>query len=258
MSILDDLVAASRRRAEREKEENPQIKPMTARKLKPFAFEEALRARGMSFICEVKKASPSKGLIAPEFPYLDIARDYEAAGAAAISVLTEPDYFLGKDQYLKEIREAVGLPLLRKDFIVDPYQIEQACCMAADAVLLIAAVLTRVQLKEYITHADSLGLSCLVEAHDEKEIDSALTAGARIIGVNNRDLRTFNVDLQNSIRLRSFVPGDILFVAESGIRNTGDVRVLEENHIDAVLIGETLMRAKDRRAALAALRGNGI
>lgn len=258
MSILDKLVEASRRRVEREKRENPRPKLLTARKLKAFAFEEALRAQGMSFICEVKKASPSKGLIAPEFPYLDIAKDYEAAGAAAISVLTEPDYFLGKDQYLREIREAVKLPLLRKDFIVDNYQIEQAYCMGADAVLLIAAVLEPGQLKDYIAYADSLGLSCLVEAHDEEEVDNALNAGVRIIGVNNRDLRTFTVDLQNSVRLRGLVPGEILFVAESGIRNWEDVRVLEENRIDAVLVGETLMRAEDRKAALTALRGGGI
>lgn len=258
MSILDDLVAASWRRVEREKEEKPQPEPLTARILKPFAFEEALKAQGMSFICEVKKASPSKGLIAQEFPYLDIAEDYESAGAAAISVLTEPDYFLGKDQYLKEIREAVELPLLRKDFIIDSYQIEQARCMGADAVLLIAAVLTSGQLSQFIAKADSLGLSCLVEVHNEEEIGCALKAGARIIGVNNRDLRTFTVDLHNSIRLRSLVPREILFVAESGIRNTDDVNKLGENHIDAVLIGETLMRAKDRKAALATLKRGSV
>jgi len=212
----------------------------------------------IAFICEVKKASPSKGVIAEDFPYLDIARAYEQAGADAISVLTEPDFFQGSDRYLAEIRGVVDIPLLRKDFIIDPFQIEQAACLGADAILLICAILTPVQLAEYCQMADTLGLSCLVEAHDEDELRMALSAGARVVGVNNRNLKTFAVDTQNSIKLRKLAPKEVVFVSESGIRTAEDVQFLRENGVDAVLIGETLMRAPDKKAALAALRGGAI
>ncbi|MHB1314675.1 MAG: indole-3-glycerol phosphate synthase TrpC [Christensenellales bacterium] len=220
-----------------------------------FPFEKALAADGLSFICEIKKASPSKGLLAVDFPYIDIAREYQAAGADAISCLTEPYYFLGQNEHLHEISKAVTIPLLRKDFIVDSYMIYEAKTLGASAVLLICAILAPDMLKEYISTADSLGLSALVEAHTEEEVDQALAAGARIIGVNNRDLKTFQVDMQTSSRLRSRVPKNILFVSESGIQTCEDIRALKENGADAVLIGETLMREKDRKAALAALRG---
>ena len=204
----------------------------------------------MSFICEVKKASPSKGLIAHDFPYVDIAKDYEAAGASAISVLTEPEYFLGSNEYLKEIRRHVSVPLLRKDFTVDPYQIFEAKVIGASAVLLICALLDTETLRTGIHLCDSLGMSALVEAHDEEEIKSALRAGARIIGVNNRNLKTFSVDFSNSIRLRSLVPDDVLFVAESGVKSADDIRLLHEAGVDGVLIGETLMRAADKKKIL--------
>ena len=255
MSILDRIVEAAKLRVQREKLEQPQPVLQIKRILPAHSFEKALQTPEMSFICEVKKASPSKGVIAEDFPYTQIAKEYEAGGAAAISVLTEPDFFLGKNQYLTEIRKEVHIPLLRKDFIIDPYQIEQAFCIGADAVLLIAAVLDIGQLQDYINYAESLGLSCLVEAHDENEVKIAQKAGARIIGVNNRDLRTFSVDLSNSISLRKLVSEDTIFVAESGIKTSEDIKKLHENKIDAVLIGETLMRSKDKRAELEKLWG---
>jgi len=219
-----------------------------------FSFERALSGGGMHFICECKKASPSKGLIAPDFPYMEIARSYEAAGASAISVLTEPGWFLGEDRFLKEISEAVSIPCLRKDFTVDSYMIYEAKLLGASAVLLICAILDDVRLAEYLEIAHSLGLSALVEAHDETEVRRALAAGARIIGVNNRDLHTFEVDINNSVRLRSLVPSDRIYVSESGIRNAGDVGVLYRNGTNAVLIGETLMRSPDKGAQLRELR----
>lgn len=219
-----------------------------------FPFERALRSPGISFICEVKKASPSKGVISDDFPYLDIAADYEAAGAAAISVLTEPEYFLGRNEYLQEIAHAVSIPVLRKDFTVDPYQIYEARILGASAVLLICALMDTRTLADCIGICDSLGISALVEAHDEAELRSALEAGARVIGVNNRDLKTFQVDIENSIRLRSLVPPSVLFTAESGIRTADDIQRLCESNVNAVLIGETLMRADDKKAMLDRLR----
>ena len=220
-----------------------------------FPFEKALAKPGMSFICEVKKASPSKGLIAPDFPYMQIAREYEEAGAAAISCLTEPIYFQGSDEYLREIAAEVNIPVLRKDFTVDPYMIYEAKIMGASAVLLICSILSDRELKEYGRIARSLGLSALVEAHDEREVERALAVKHGIIGVNNRDLKTFTVDCNNSVRLRKLVPADRLFVSESGIRTPEDIEILRSNGTDAVLIGETLMRSPDKAAELRWLRG---
>ena len=220
-----------------------------------FPFEAALAGPDISFICECKKASPSKGLIAPDFPYLRIAREYEAAGAACISVLTEPEWFLGENRYLKEIAETVSIPCIRKDFTVDPYMIYEAKTLGASAVLLICSLLDRDTLRRYIEICDTLGLSALVEAHDEREIGDAVAAGARIIGVNNRNLKTFTVDVGNSGRLRALVPDNILFVAESGIRTAEDIQSLREAGVDAVLIGETLMRSEDKKKMLDTLRG---
>ena len=221
----------------------------------PFRFSAALAKPGLAFICECKKASPSKGLIAPDFPYLQIAKEYEAAGADAISVLTEPKWFLGSDTYLKEIASAVSTPCLRKDFTVDEYMIYEAKLLGASAVLLICAILDDAQLKEYLAICDTLGLSALVEAHDDAEVERALKAGARILGVNNRNLKDFSVDPDNSRRLRALIPREVLFVSESGVRSAGDIAVLRELGADGVLIGETLMRAADKKAALAGLRG---
>lgn len=222
---------------------------------KNFAFEKALEGAGVSFICECKKASPSKGLISPDFPYLDIARDYESAGASAISVLTEPKWFLGSNRYLEEIANTVSIPVLRKDFTVDPYMIYEARALGASAVLLICSILSADEIRDYITLCDSLGLSALVEAHDEEEIGTALRAGSRIIGVNNRNLRDFSVDTENSSRLRKLVPDSVLFVSESGIKSVQDAAALRSLNVDAVLIGEALMRTGDRKGMLSELRG---
>ena len=258
MSILDALADHARERVAAAKKSVSLEQMRAAAQALPrggFPFEKALRAPGVSFICECKKASPSKGLIAPEFPYLDIAREYEAAGADAVSVLTEPKWFLGRDEYLAQIAAAVKIPCLRKDFVVDEYMIDQAKTLGAAAVLLICAILDEPHLRDYIARCDELGLSALVEAHDEAEIETALRAGARIIGVNNRNLKDFSVDTGNSGRLRSLVPDGVLFVAESGVSNAADVTALRAAGVDAVLIGEALMRAPDKRAKLAELRG---
>jgi indole-3-glycerol phosphate synthase len=221
-----------------------------------FPFERAIATPGISFICEVKKASPSKGIIVEDFPYLQIALEYEAAGAAAISVLTEPDFFLGSDRYLREIAASVAIPALRKDFIIDPYQIYEAKLLGAKAVLLICALLDAQTLAEYIKTASELGLSSLVEIHDGTEAEQAVRAGARIIGINNRDLKTFKVDLAVTARLRSLIPEGILTVAESGIKSVEDVRAINGCGIDAVLAGESLMRAEDKRQFLSELIGS--
>lgn len=222
-----------------------------------FAFEEALKKPDIAFICECKKASPSKGLIAPEFPYLQIAREYEAAGADAVSVLTEPKWFLGSDKYLKDIAEAVSIPCLRKDFTVDEYMIYEAKLLGASAVLLICSILSEEQIKEYIGICDGLGLSALVEAHDGEEVEIALRAGARVIGVNNRNLKDFSVDTENSRRLQQMIPPEILFVSESGVGCAEDVSRLRGIGADAVLIGETLMRAENKKAKFRELKGEG-
>lgn len=221
-------------------------------------FERNLRAPGMSFICEVKKASPSKGLIAPEFDYRGIARAYEQAGAAAISCLTEPFWFQGSDAYLEQIAAECTLPVLRKDFVVDEYMVYQAKALGAGAVLLICAILSDAELARFGALARELGMAALFEAHDAVEVDRALNAGARVVGVNNRDLRTFEVDLQTSLRLRALVPPEVAFVSESGIATRADVARLEDAGVDAVLVGETLMRAPDKRAALEELAGRPL
>lgn len=219
-----------------------------------FSFEKAIKSNDISFICEVKKASPSKGVIAQDFPYIEIAMEYEKAGATCISVLTEPKYFMGSKTYLKEISENVSIPLLRKDFVVDEYMIYDAKLHGASCVLLICSLLDEATLKQYIDICNNLGLSALVEAHDGEEIKKAVHAGARIIGVNNRDLKTFTVDINNSIRLRKLVPEDIIFVAESGIKTNKDILELRAANVNAVLIGETFMRAEDKKAMLDELR----
>ena len=258
MTILDKLADHARERLEAKKAKLslPDLKRRVL--VMPrgnFLFETALRRPGLSFICECKKASPSKGLIAPEFPYLDIAKDYEAAGADAISVLTEPKWFLGADEYLEEIARAVSLPCLRKDFTVDEYMIYEAKALGAAAVLLICAISTPAQLRDWLALCDALGLSALVEAHDEAEVEMALDAGARIIGVNNRNLKDFTVDPDSRRRLRALIPPEVLFVSESGVTTAADVKALEDLGADGVLIGETLMRAPDRREKLRELRG---
>lgn len=260
--ILDDLAAATKARVERKKQEVSfsEVKQRAealaeSEGVFTFPFEKAIGKEGISFICEVKKASPSKGIIAEDFPYTKIAQDYEAAGADCISVLTETDYFKGDDRYLREINDIVSIPTIRKDFIIDPYMIYEAKLLGASCVLLIATLLDTDTIRAYKAVCDELGLSALVEAHDEREIESAMRAGARMIGVNNRDLKTFTVDINNSTRLRGLVPKDILFVAESGIKTAEDIQVLCKAGVNGVLIGETLMRSDDKAGMLNRLKG---
>lgn len=219
-----------------------------------FEFEKALKNADFAFICECKKASPSKGIIAEDFDYLSIAKEYEKAGANCISVLTEPKWFLGSDKYLKEITQNVSIPCIRKDFTVDEYMIYEAKILGAKAILLICSILSGEQIKNYIKICDDLGLSALVEAHNEDEIKTAINSGARIIGVNNRNLKDFTVDTKNSENLRKLVPKDIIFIAESGITNAQDIKNLKNNNVNGVLIGETLMKAQNKQQKLLELK----
>ena len=271
-NILEKIAARTRERIAKEKtcisvsELENRIQEVNKNAGQKITFLQALQKDGMSYICEVKKASPSKGLIAPDFPYLAIAKEYEQAGASAISCLTEPFYFQGADRYLREIAATVKIPVLRqvqipvlrKDFTIDEYMIYQAKSLGASAVLLICAILDDGELRAYRQLAKELGLDALVEAHDEYEVDRALNLGAEIVGVNNRDLRTFQVDMNNSIRLRKMALDNVVFVSESGIRTPEDIRLLYENKVDAVLIGETLMRSPDKKAALESLNGSPL
>ena len=258
MTILDEIAAKTRERILQCKQAVPLQELRSQAEALPtdtgFPFEAALKKEGISFICEVKKASPSKGLIAPDFPYLQIAKDYEQAGASAISCLTEPFYFQGKNEYLKEIAQEMGIPVLRKDFTVDEYMIYEAKVLHASAILLICAILSDEQLKEYLTIAHSMGMSALIEAHTEEEVERALKCGGHIIGVNNRDLKTFQVDLTTSLRLREMVPDSYVYVSESGIQNADDIARLYQNGTDAVLIGETFMRAENKKQMLKELQ----
>ena len=258
--ILDTIVEATKIRVAKEKQvESPEAVKAAALALPSdtgFPFEAALRQQDFNFICEVKKASPSKGIIAEHFPYLDIAKEYEVAGAAAISVLTEPDFFKGDKKYLQEIASTVKIPVLRKDFIIDEYQIYQAKVWGASAILLICACLDVPTLTKFRELADSLGLSSLVEAHDENEVQMAIDCGARIIGVNNRNLKDFTVDVQNSVRLRNLVQDDVIFVSESGLETPEDIQVLRDNNIGVALMGETFMRSPNKVEKLAYLYGS--
>ena len=257
--ILDKIIEATKIRVAQEKEvESPEAVKAAALALPSdtgFPFEAALRQQDFKFICEVKKASPSKGIIAEHFPYFDIAKEYEVAGAAAISVLTEPDFFKGDKKYLQEIASTVKIPVLRKDFIIDEYQIYQAKVWGASAILLICACLDVPTLTKFRELADSLGLSSLVEAHDEHEVQMAIDCGARIIGVNNRNLKDFTVDVQNSVRLRNLVQDDVIFVSESGLETPEDIQVLRDNNIGVALMGETFMRSPNKVEKLAYLYG---
>lgn len=256
--ILEELAGYARERVSVAKQNistEELKKRATAMPCGGFEFEKALKKDDIAFICECKKSSPSKGVISADFPYLQIAREYEAAGADCISVLTEPKWFLGSDRYLQEIASEVSVPCLRKDFTVDEYMIYEAKCLGASAVLLICSILNEAKIKEYLKICDELGLSALTEAHDEAEVETALKCGARIIGVNNRNLKDFSVDTNNSRRLRSLIPNDVLFVSESGVKTPEDVQALREIGADAVLIGETLMKAADKRKKLNELRG---
>lgn len=256
-TILDKLADYARERTEEAKRiiSLSDIKSMAFDMQKDdYSFEKALKKPELSFILECKKASPSKGLIAPDFPYLQIAKDYEAAGADCISVLTEPKWFLGSNDYLKEIASEVKIPCLRKDFTVDEYMIYEARTLGARAILLICSILSKSQIEEYLGICNELGISAIVETHDEKEVEVAVASGARIIGVNNRNLKDFSVDSSNSKRLRDLIPSDRVFVSESGLKTPEDIKTIRDAGADAVLIGETVMRAADKKAALNLLK----
>ncbi|NLK75542.1 MAG: indole-3-glycerol phosphate synthase TrpC [Clostridiales bacterium] len=257
--ILREIADRTRERISREKVRKPlEVLKSEVEQLpinEDFPFEAALKTEDIAFICEVKKASPSKGIIAEEFDPVAIAKDYAKAGANAISVLTEPYYFKGSNEHIREIKKHVALPLLRKDFTIDEYMIYEAKEIGADAVLLICSLLDNKQLQSYLNLAHSLGLSCLVEAHDEEEVKRAISAGARIIGVNNRDLKDFSVDISNSLRLRRLLPNNIIFISESGIKTPEDIENLRKNKTNGVLIGETLMKSDNKVHMLRTLRG---
>lgn len=260
--ILEKIADAARVRVAKQKAEIPfekvKAEALSLGNNTGFPFQKALDKESIQFICEVKKASPSKGLIAPDFPYEKIAEEYQEAGAAAISVLTEPEFFQGSPEYLRKISQTVEIPLLRKDFTIDAYQIYEARLLGASAVLLIAALLDLATLGDYLDICEDLGLSALVEVHDEEEMEKAVNAGAKIIGVNNRNLKDFTVDITNSTRLRSLAPKNSIFVAESGIKTPEDIQVLREAGVNGVLIGETLMRSANKKEMLNELRGQGL
>ena len=258
MNILEQLAEIARERVAADQRQVPEAEMRAlADRSGPgggAAFTAALQKPGISMICEVKKASPSKGVISPDFPYLRIAREYEAAGADCISCLTEPRYFLGSDEIFREIRQSVSVPMLRKDFTVSLYQLDQAKAMGANAALLIVSLLDDRTLSAFLQRCDDLGIAALVETHDGSEIDRAVAAGARIIGVNNRNLKDFSVDFGNAARLRDRIPASCLYVAESGVRTPEDIALLKHIGADAALVGEALMRAGDKAALLSAMR----
>lgn len=257
-TILDTIVDDTLRRVNFERTVRPFPDVIEGSRIRPrrtgFPFARALEQEGMSFICEVKKASPSKGVISEDFPYLDIAREYESMGASAISVLTEPYHFKGSDAYLEEIADAVNTPVLRKDFVIDEYQVYRAKEIGASAVLLITSILDDRRLAEYRELAESLGMSALVETHTAEEVERAVSCGASIIGINNRDLATFEVDIGNSLRLRELIPDGVTCVSESGIKDAEEIRRLSEAGFDAVLVGEAFMRSPDRMALIEEMR----
>ena len=257
--ILDDIVAKQKIRIAEEKK----IKSFNILKdevekyssLSKISFKESLKSKDFAFICEIKKASPSKGIIVENFPYIDIAKEYESAGAAAISVLTEPNFFKGNDKYLQEVSNTVNIPTLRKDFIIDEYQIYQAKIIGASAILLICAILNEKTLKNYINIAKSLNLDCLIETHNEEEIKQSLNSGAEIIGINNRDLKTFTVDINNSLKLRKYLPDNKILISESGIKTSDDIKILKDAGFSGTLIGESMMRSENKKQFLLDLQG---
>ena len=257
--ILDDIVAKQKIRIEYEKKEkNIKILKQEVLSLplsEKFFFEESLKSKDFAFICEIKKASPSKGIIVEEFPYTEIAQEYEQAGAAAISVLTEPNFFKGNDKFLKDVADIVNIPVLRKDFIIDEYQIYQAKLIGADAILLICAILDETTLNKFLNIAKSLKLSCLVETHNEDEIKKTLNSGAEIIGINNRDLKTFTVDINTSLKLRKLIPENKILISESGIKTAQNIKILKDAGFNGALIGESMMLSKDKKQFLSELRG---
>lgn len=265
MNILNEIAGRTRERIEEEKKKIPLeslkeqiLKREEEDKQEKKTFFQAMKKEGMSYICEIKKASPSKGVLAKDFPYVKIAKEYENAGASAVSCLTEPFYFQGANRYLAKITREIQIPVLRKDFTVDEYMIYQAKALGASAVLLICSILSDGQIKEYLHLTQELGMDALTEIHDEKELERAVNAGAKIIGANNRNLKTFEIDMENSIRLRALTPENLIFVSESGIRTREDIEKLYRNHVDGVLIGESLMKSRNKKETLLELNGGAL
>ena len=254
--ILDDIIVHKRLEVAEAKKKVPVSELMSAASERPKAIDFISlhqKTPGVKVISEIKKASPSRGIIREDFDHLSIAGEYEASGAFALSVLTDREFFKGQILYLSEIRAQSALPILRKDFTVDSYQIYEARCFGADVVLLIAAVLSRGEIEEHLELARSLGMCCVVEVHDEKELETALLSRSEIIGINNRDLRTFNVSLDVSRRLKEMIPKEKIVISESGISSPEDISGLVSCGIDTFLVGETLMKAQSPGAALRGL-----
>ncbi len=256
--ILDTIVAKQKIRIAKDKEiksfDIMKKEAETFSSVNKISFKDSLKNKDFAFICEIKKASPSKGVIVENFPYLEIAKDYEQAGAAAISVLTEPNFFKGNDKYLTEVSNTVKIPVLRKDFIIDEYQIYQAKVIGASAVLLICAILDDKTLQKYMSIAKSLNLDCLVETHNKEEIKQALNSGAEIIGINNRDLKTFTVDINNSVRLRKYLGDNKILISESGIKSSADIKILKDTGFNGALIGESMMLSENKKQFLNELK----
>ena len=257
MNILDKITEKTKTRTEKlninDLKEKVQNLPR-----KDFIFKNALSGDKIKIISEIKKASPSKGLICQDFDPIKIAKEYNEAKTDCISILTEPYFFLGNNAYIKDVKKVTDIPILRKDFIIDEKQIYESKIIGADCILLICAILDEKKLKEFLNLAHKLCLSALVEAHNEDEIKTALNCNAEIIGVNNRNLKTFEVDFNNTFKLRKLVPDDIIFVCESGIKTREDIIKLEENNVNAVLIGETFMKSKNKIEEIKKLRGEKI
>ena len=254
--ILDDIVAYKRDELDARKRDVPlsELTDRTLYRAAPPDFLDALKTwTGRRIIAEVKKASPSKGVIRADFDPLDIARGYHTAGAAAASVLTDKKFFQGSLEYLSSIRSRVPIPLLRKDFLFDEYQVHEARAFGASAILLIVAILDDRQLVDLARVADALGMDCLIEVHDEQERDRALAAGATLLGINNRDLRTFHTTIETTERLVPGIPDDVFVVSESGLSSAAQLARLEAQSVGAFLIGETFMAAADPAAALRSL-----
>lgn len=246
-NILEKIVAEKRQEVKQKKRSLP-VSALTERlahRKAPLDFAHALSGDRLKLIAEIKKASPSRGLLCPDFNPVELAKTYAQSGAAAISVLTEVNHFQGSLDYLEAVREEVSIPLLRKDFIFDPYQVYESATYGADALLLIVAILSQEQLEELLALSRHLGLGCLVEVHNENDVEKALLSGAEIVGINNRDLSTFNVDINTTRRLRPLIPEGRIVVSESGINNRADIKKLKEWGVNAVLVGEALVTASN-------------
>lgn len=258
--IIDDIVASTFERVAENKKRNSIDKLARLAFEKPinkdYPFEKALRNKAnLAYIMEIKRCVPTKGEITRNFDYKSIAKEYEDIGATAISVMTEPDYFKGDDDFLAEIARIVKIPVLRDDFIVDEYMVYESKLLGADAITLICSVLDEITLMRCLNLAENLGMSAVVEAHSSMQVKKALRVGAKIIAVNNCDLRNFEIDMNNSLELQKMIPEDVIFISRSGVKTYQDICKLEENNVNAVMVGEVLMRSHDKRKTFEILQG---